>query len=88
MILQEQLQLISLQSVYLLLFDGPLLSSFATAGTRASKLTDSLNYVSLSFLLRITDSTEHCFFKFEDRNEIGPNRLCHSSVESGGLNQG
>lgn len=37
-ILQWQLQLISLERVYLLLSAGPLLSSFATAGTRVSKL--------------------------------------------------
>lgn len=37
-ILQWQLQLISLERVDLLLSAGPLLSSFATAGTRASKL--------------------------------------------------
>lgn len=37
-ILQWQLQLISLERVYLLLSADPLLSSFATAGTRVSKL--------------------------------------------------
>lgn len=37
-ILQWQLQQISLERVYLLLSAGPLLSSFATAGTRARKL--------------------------------------------------
>jgi len=37
LILQQRFQLLSLQSVYLLLSAGPLLLTFATAGTEAFK---------------------------------------------------